>query len=117
MRFIRAIALLPALLVACGGGGGGGGGSNAERDEAQLLLETCSFEALTEFLDAFGLPIAIVDPADTTALPAVQVTNVDQAQGNIAWSLDTGGHCAHGRPTELRISFDDLEKRFRRKGL
>ncbi|MCK6481869.1 MAG: DNA mismatch repair endonuclease MutL [Planctomycetes bacterium] len=32
-------------------------------------------------------------------------------------SLDTGGHCAHGRPTELRISFDDLEKRFRRKGL
>ena len=32
-------------------------------------------------------------------------------------ALPTGGHCAHGRPTELRISFDDLEKRFRRKGL
>jgi DNA mismatch repair protein MutL len=30
--------------------------------------------------------------------------------------LDTGGHCAHGRPTELRITFEDLEKRFRRRG-
>lgn len=91
MRFIRVIALMPALLVACGGGGGGGGGSTAERDEAQLLLETCSFEALTEFLDAFGLPVAMVDPADTTTLPAIQVTNVDQTQGSIAWSVDTGG--------------------------
>jgi DNA mismatch repair protein MutL len=30
--------------------------------------------------------------------------------------LDTGGHCAHGRPTELRIPFADLERRFRRRG-
>ncbi len=28
--------------------------------------------------------------------------------------LDTSGHCAHGRPTELRIPFAELEKRFRR---
>jgi hypothetical protein len=90
MRFIRAIALLPALLVSCGGGGGGGGGSTAERDEAQLLLETCGFEALSEFLDSLGISVAIVDPAGTS-LPAIQVNNVDQAQGNIAWALDTGG--------------------------
>ena len=31
--------------------------------------------------------------------------------------LDTGGHCAHGRPTELTVTYADLEKRFRRKGL
>jgi DNA mismatch repair protein MutL len=30
-------------------------------------------------------------------------------------ALATGGHCAHGRPTELRITFADLEKRFRRR--
>jgi DNA mismatch repair protein MutL len=29
--------------------------------------------------------------------------------------LDTGGHCAHGRPTELHLTFADLEKRFRRR--
>ena len=31
--------------------------------------------------------------------------------------LDLGGHCAHGRPTELRIPFVELEKKFRRRGL
>ncbi len=30
-------------------------------------------------------------------------------------ALPEGGHCAHGRPTELRITFADLEKRFRRR--
>jgi DNA mismatch repair protein MutL len=30
-------------------------------------------------------------------------------------SLDLGGHCAHGRPTELRMPFTELEKRFRRR--
>jgi DNA mismatch repair protein MutL len=34
-----------------------------------------------------------------------------------ARELPTAGHCAHGRPTELRITFDELEKRFKRKGL
>ncbi len=29
--------------------------------------------------------------------------------------LPASGHCAHGRPTELRISFAELEKRFRRR--
>jgi DNA mismatch repair protein MutL len=29
--------------------------------------------------------------------------------------LDAGGHCAHGRPTELTVTFEDLEKRFRRR--
>jgi DNA mismatch repair protein MutL len=31
--------------------------------------------------------------------------------------LDLGGHCAHGRPTELRIPFEELERKFRRRGL
>jgi hypothetical protein len=91
MRFIRAIALLPALLVACGGGGGGGGGGlNAEQQEAQLLLETCGFEAILSFLDAVTISADIVDPAGTS-LPPIQVNGVDQAAGNIAWALDTGG--------------------------
>jgi hypothetical protein len=90
MRFIRAIALLPVLLVACGGGGGGGGGNSAEQQEALALLETCGFEAISAFLNSVGISAAIVDPAGTS-LPAIQVNNADQAQGNIAWSLDTGG--------------------------
>ncbi|HEX5137806.1 MAG TPA: hypothetical protein VFY93_12590 [Planctomycetota bacterium] len=90
MRFVRAIVLFPALLVGCGGGGGGGGGSNAERQEAQALLEACGIEAIVEFLDAIDVSTSIVDPA-AASLPAIQVNNVDQAGGNIAWSLDTGG--------------------------
>jgi hypothetical protein len=90
MRFVRAIALLSALLTSCGGGGGGGGGNSAEQQEAQTLLETCGFEAIGEFLDAIGISADIVDPAGT-GLPAIQVNGVDQTQGSLSWALDTGG--------------------------
>jgi len=89
MRFVRAIVLLPAFLVACGGGGGSGG-SSAEQQEAQALLETCGIEAITQFLTSIDISVAIVDPA-ATSLPAIQVNSVDQVAGSIAWSLDTGG--------------------------
>jgi DNA mismatch repair protein MutL len=29
--------------------------------------------------------------------------------------IPEGGHCAHGRPTEVRIPFADLERKFRRR--
>jgi DNA mismatch repair protein MutL len=41
--------------------------------------------------------------------PEMRRALIEEAKG-----LDTAGHCAHGRPTELRIGFDELEKRFRR---
>jgi len=41
--------------------------------------------------------------------PSATRTLLDQARG-----LPAAGHCAHGRPTELRIRFDELERRFRR---
>lgn len=91
MRTIFVIALSSTLLVACGGGGGGGGGgTDPAQEEAQLLLETCGFEAINALVDAVGIASAIVDPAGTS-LPAIQVNAVDQAQGNLSWALDTGG--------------------------
>jgi DNA mismatch repair protein MutL len=90
-RSVRAVAA--AALRRLGAERGKGG------DEGLLhgVLETMACHAAVKAGDP-------LDPVEARAL-------LEEGRG-----LETGGHCAHGRPTELRIPFEDLEKRFRRRG-
>src|SRR5205085_4029623 len=79
-----------------------------ERGE-QELLDLHEEELLHELLDMMACKAAVKagDPLSREEIEALL------ARREV---LERGSNCPHGRPTTLRLTLNDLEKQFKRKG-